>query len=186
MKIHEIINENFTPGWEEEPRRFKIHNHGEVIIGMRYGEKGELSVGLFHYYDIRIDRESPVFTIRIQGDDIIEYDHQIHTGGKVIGRGWPNNKVEEYFLNGVASYQNIFLKENRMNTTKVTGADILRMCPGLKEAMSDVLDKCRESHTKKVSEDTTVNMSPYKEAIQNAETPKKKSAKKKVEELFNK
>ena len=57
-----------------------------------------------------------------------------------------------------------------MNTTKVTGADILRMCPGLKEAMDDVLDKCRESHTKKVSEGTSVNMSPYKEATERSQS----------------
>jgi len=186
MKINEIITENFMPGWEEEPRRFKIHNHGEVIIGMRYEENGERSVGLFHYYDIRIDRDSPVFTIRIQGDDIIEYEHQLHPEGKFLGRGWSNDKVEEYFLNGVASYQNIFLKENKMNTSRVTGADILRMCPGLKEAMADVLDKCRASQTKKVSENTTVNMSPYKDAINNSITPKKKSAKNKVEQLVRK
>jgi hypothetical protein len=37
-----------------------------------------------------------------------------------------------------------------------------------------------------INENTSVNMSPYKEAIQNAETPKKKSAKRKVEDLFNK
>jgi hypothetical protein len=36
------------------------------------------------------------------------------------------------------------------------------------------------------NEGISVNMSPYKEAIQNAETPKKKSAKRKVEDLFNK
>lgn len=186
MKINEIIRENFVPGWEEEPRRFRIHNHGEVIIGMRYEDNGNISVGLFHYYDIRIDRESPVFTIRIQGDDIIEYEHKLYPQGKFIGRGWSNDKVEEYFLNGVASYQNIFFKENKMNTTKITGADILRMCPGLKEAMSDVLGKCRESYTKKVSEDTNINQSPYKEAIQNAETPKRRAAKNKVEKLFRK
>jgi hypothetical protein len=64
-----------------------------------------------------------------------------------------------------------------MNTTKITGADILRMCPGLKEAMSDVLGKCRESYTKKVSEDTNINTSTYKDSIKNAESPKKNSAK---------
>ncbi len=58
-----------------------------------------------------------------------------------------------------------------MNTTKITSADLLRMCPGLEEAMSDVISKYRESYTKKISEDTNINTSPYKEAIQNAETP---------------
>jgi hypothetical protein len=36
------------------------------------------------------------------------------------------------------------------------------------------------------NEGISVNMSPYKEAIQNADTPNKKSAKRKVEDLFNK
>jgi hypothetical protein len=185
MRIHEIITETTMPGWEEEPKRFRIHNHGEIIIGMRYEENGKRSVGLFHYYDVRIDRELPVFTIRIQGDDVIEYDHRLHPAGKLIGSGWTDDKVEEYFLNGVSSYQNMFLKENRMNTKKVTGADILSMCPGLKEAMDSVLSKCRESHTERVEENTTVNMSPYKEAIQNADSPKNKAAKNKISDLFN-
>ena len=37
-----------------------------------------------------------------------------------------------------------------------------------------------------LEENTTVNMSPCKEAIQNAETPKKKSAKSKIEQLVRK
>ena len=37
-----------------------------------------------------------------------------------------------------------------------------------------------------IEESTTVNMSPYKESIKNAETPKKKSAKSKVEMLQRK
>lgn len=130
---------------------------------MRYEDGGKRTVGLFHYYDIRIERETPIFTIRIQGNDIIEYEYRFHPEGKLIGSGWSDNQVEEYFLDGVSSYQNMFLKENRMNTKKVTGADILSMCPGLKEAMDDVLDKCRESYNEDVSESKLIKMNLHPE-----------------------
>ena len=44
-----------------------------------------------------------------------------------------------------------------MNETKITGADILKMCPGLKEAMSEVLDRCRDSvlHEEPIEEAAT-------------------------------
>jgi hypothetical protein len=35
------------------------------------------------------------------------------------------------------------------NDKQITGADILSMCPGLKEAMDNVLTKCREQNTEK-------------------------------------
>jgi hypothetical protein len=40
--------------------------------------------------------------------------------------------------------------------------------------------------TTNLEEDTTVNMSPYKEAIQNAESPKQKAAKNKISDLTRK
>jgi hypothetical protein len=42
-----------------------------------------------------------------------------------------------------------------------------------------------ETFSKKLREGEAVNMSPYKEVIENAETPKKKAAKNKISELFN-
>lgn len=70
---------------------------------------------------------------------------------------------------------------------KITNDDILKMCPGLDSAMDKILESCGLSHGEStLEEDTSVNMSPYKDSIQNAETPKKKAAKNKISELTRK
>lgn len=68
---------------------------------------------------------------------------------------------------------------------KITGNNLFRMIPGLKDAMTSALEKCGIPHINQIQENTSVNMSPYKEAIQNSVTPKKKAAKKKIDELFD-
>jgi len=50
----------------------------------------------------------------------------------------------------------------------------------------EIINEAKEEAEEPLEENTSVNMSPYKEAIQNADTPKKKSVKRKVEDLFNK
>jgi hypothetical protein len=69
---------------------------------------------------------------------------------------------------------------------KITGDNLFRMIPGLKEAMSSALEKCGIPHADQIQENTSINMSPYKDSIKNAETPKSKQAKNKVDELFRK
>lgn len=61
--------------------------------------------------------------------------------------------------------------------------------PGLTQKMDQILGKYEQFHKKHygeslVAEGESVNMSPYKDSIKNAETPKKKAAKKKIDELF--
>ena len=59
------------------------------------------------------------------------------------------------------------------------------------DAAYRLMDRVEASRKRKLAmeqlgKNTSVNMSPYKEAIQNDDTPKKKAAEKKVDELFNK
>ena len=66
---------------------------------------------------------------------------------------------------------------------------IFDLSPGLEQKMALILEKYEESLKRRelknqVKEDASVNMSPYKDSIKNAETPKSKSAKNKVEQLF--
>jgi hypothetical protein len=73
-----------------------------------------------------------------------------------------------------------------MNRT-ITNDDILKMCPGLETAMDKILESCGLSHGESMlEENTTVNMSPYKDSIRNAETSKKRAAKNKIGELTRK
>ena len=70
-------------------------------------------------------------------------------------------------------------------------ASIFNLVPTLSSKMDNILQRYDEFHKKTygeemMAENTAVNMSPYKEAIQNAETPKKKSAKSKIEQLVRK
>jgi hypothetical protein len=56
------------------------------------------------------------------------------------------------------------------------------------DAAYRLMDRVKDGRKKQLAmeqleENTSVNMSPYKEAIQNAETPKQKSAKNKIGEL---
>lgn len=53
---------------------------------------------------------------------------------------------------------------------KITGNNLFRMIPGLKDAMSSALEKCGIPHANQIQENTSVNMSPYKDSIKNAET----------------
>jgi hypothetical protein len=51
--------------------------------------------------------------------------------------------------------------------------------------INEIITESVEENDEHLEEDGSLNMSPYKDAIKNAETPKKKSAKRKVEDLFN-
>jgi hypothetical protein len=68
---------------------------------------------------------------------------------------------------------------------KITGDDLLRMIPGLKEAMGEALERCGLRHDHEPVEEA-INNSPFKDAIVNNTSPKKKAAKAKVEKLQRK
>jgi hypothetical protein len=183
MRIHEIITENKVPGWQETPERYKIPGGGEIIMGFRRDYDGEIDGSLFHYYDTRIDKTEPVFSVRVQNKSVYVYD-ELNPSGKFIGKDASVQSVKEYFLLGVAKYLDSFIKENKMNG-KTTPADILKMCPGLSESMDRILEGCGlRNDGVNLEEGSSVNMSPYKDSIRNAETSKSKSAKNKVEQLF--
>jgi hypothetical protein len=59
------------------------------------------------------------------------------------------------------------------------------------DAAYRLMDRVKDGRKKQLAmeqleENTSVNMSPYKEAIQNAETPKAKAAKNKISDLTRK
>jgi hypothetical protein len=49
-----------------------------------------------------------------------------------------------------------------------------------------IADRKKQMALDRLEEDTAVNMSPYKDSIKNAETPKSKQAKNKINDLFRK
>jgi hypothetical protein len=53
-----------------------------------------------------------------------------------------------------------------MNNKKITAEDILNMCPGLKEAMDEALERCGLRHSNEPVEEA-INNSPFKDAIVN-------------------
>jgi hypothetical protein len=70
---------------------------------------------------------------------------------------------------------------------KLTLEQFMNMNSEIVNAMKTAENEFRSEYSKRtMAESQSVNMSPYKDAIKNAETPKKKSAKSKVEQLFNK
>jgi hypothetical protein len=113
MKIHEIINENEAPGWPETPMRFKIPGAGEIIISYRRGFNGEIDGAIFQYYDIRIDKNKPVFTVKIINKNIYEFDHSLSPNGKLVGKNVKIATVKKYFLDNVRRYLNSFIGENQ-------------------------------------------------------------------------
>lgn len=55
-----------------------------------------------------------------------------------------------------------------------------------KQTREILRSQMNENYVDHIEEDTSVNMSPYKDATKNAETRASKSAKSKVEQLFKK
>jgi activator of HSP90 ATPase len=68
---------------------------------------------------------------------------------------------------------------------------IFNLAPELSTKMDNILQRYEEFHKKTygeemMAENTAVNMNAYKDAINNAVSPKKNSAKNKVEQLVRK
>jgi hypothetical protein len=85
-------------------------------------------------------------------------------------------KINEIILENKGTYKNIYLGEN-MNE-KLTLDQFMNMNSEIINAMKAVENEFRLSYSKRtMAESQSVNQSPYKEAIQNAETSKRKGIK---------
>jgi hypothetical protein len=198
MKINEIILENKSAyqGWDDErSESFRVNGtkDGVITIARSFDENDEVDRIMYNYYDKNIigNTNIPVVGVRMEKNGIVRQfvygEDGINGTTRDIGTidGIPN--LYKYFMELVIGIinKNIYLGEN-MNG-KLTLEQFMNMNSEIVNAMKTAENEFRSEYSKRtMAESQSVNMSPYKDAIKNAETPKKKSAKSKVEQLFNK
>jgi hypothetical protein len=202
MRIHEIINESsndeiFAGNWAR-PIVINRQGVGEIVIIRRFDESNSYPEAIkFLFYDKRVDKKDrePEVAVVMESGGITIYHYRDYPKGKYIDEiSMPPSKLDEdkitnLFYSLVNNLMNTFLGEN-MNKP----FDIRKEMPEADEIIRQAIRSYGRHHNKEtgtfddmpLSEHSeSTNMSPYKDAIKNAETPKKKSAKRKVEDLFN-
>lgn len=81
---------------------------------------------------------------------------------------------------------NILNAMENMNESRTINEDVSGAAAAQIKPFFDDLLLAIKRMKGEINENTSVNMNPYKEAIQNAETPKQKSAKNKISDLSRK
>jgi hypothetical protein len=128
-------------------------------------------------------------------NEVTQYHHTRYPEGMTL-RNISDEQIRSEFASGVTEYFGRFIREgntkmpnnpwNEYSELRDVASmmnEIVRQAAKTRDILRSQLN---ENYVDQIEENTAVNMSPYKEAIQNAATPKKKSAKRKVEDLFNK
>lgn len=189
MRIYEIILENKSAyqGWDDERSesfRVKGTKDGFITIARSFDENDEIDRIMYNYYDKNIigNTKIPVVGVRMEKNGIVRQfvygEDGINGTTRDVGTIERIPNLYKYFMELVISIinKNIYLGEN-MNG-KLTLDQFMNMNPEIVNAMKAVEDEFRSSYSKRtMAEGQSVNMSPYKDSIQNAGTQKKKSVK---------
>lgn len=203
MRIHEIINESsddeiFAGNWLK-PVYKNWNKIGEIVTFRRLDDSQMYveAIKLF-FYDKRVKKKNrdPEVAVVMESGRITIYHYRDYPNGQYGGKiSMPPSEADEekitnLFYSLVNKLMNTFLGEN-MNRP----FDIRIDMPGADEFVRQAIRSYGQRYNKEtggfedmpISENKeSTNMSPYKEAIQNAETPKAKAAKNKISDLTRK
>ena len=196
MRIHEIINESNGQRSIERKNIPKELNGGRIDIITNSSDAYSIESYSYSYINDKVTKSGPVFSfeVDVMKNEVTQYHYARYPEGMTL-RNISDEQIRSEFASGVTEYFGRFIREGN---TKMPNnpwneyselRDVASMMNEIVRQAAKTRDILRsqmnENYVDQIEENTAVNMSPYKEAIQNAETPKAKAAKNKIGKLFN-